>query len=261
LKIATWNVNSIIARQTHVVRWLDLMRPDVLCMQETKCVDERFPAQLFEDIGYHAESYGQAAYNGVAILSREKCDDVQRGMPDDDPDAQARVIAATIQGIRIVNTYFPNGQAVGAEKYYFKLDWMKRLRRYFDSHFDASARVLLCGDFNVAPEDRDVHDPEVWRGRILFSEPEHDALAKIKQWGFTDAFRMHNEADKQFSWWDYRAGAFRRNLGLRIDHIWVSESLSKRSTSVEIDKEPRRWEKPSDHAPVVAEFDLSWSLI
>jgi len=257
LKIATWNVNSIIARQTHVVRWLDLARPDVLCMQETKCIDERFPAQLFEDIGYHAESYGQAAYNGVAILSREKCDDVQRGMPDDDPDAQSRVIAATIQGIRIVNTYFPNGQAVGAEKYYFKLDWMKRLRRYFDSHFSASERVLLCGDFNVAPEDRDVHDPEVWRGRILFSEPEHDALANIKQWGFTDAFRVHNEADKQFSWWDYRAGAFRRNLGLRIDHIWVSEPLSKHSTSVEIDKEPRRWEKPSDHAPVVGDFDLS----
>jgi exodeoxyribonuclease-3 len=257
LKIATWNVNSIIARQTHVVRWLDLARPDVLCMQETKCVDDRFPAQLFADIGYQSESYGQAAYNGVAILSRVKCENVQRGMPDDDPGAQARVIAATIQGIRIMNTYFPNGQAVGAEKYYFKLEWMKRLRRYFDSHYKTNEPVLLCGDFNVAPEDRDVHDPQLWRGRILFSEPEHDALARIKEWGLVDAFRMHNEQDKQFSWWDYRAGAFRRNLGLRIDHIWVSESLAKLSTSVEIDKEPRRWEKPSDHAPVVGEFDVS----
>jgi exodeoxyribonuclease-3 len=257
LKIATWNVNSILARQAHVVRWLDLARPDVLCLQETKCVDQKFPSQLFEPLGYHSESFGQAAYNGVAILSRTKCEGVLRGLPDDDPDAQARVIAATIKGIRVVNAYFPNGQAVGAEKYYFKLDWMKRLRRYFDSHYKTSERVLLCGDFNVAPEDRDVHDPQLWRGRILFSEPEHDALAEIKRWGFIDAFRLHNEEDKQFSWWDYRAGAFRRNLGLRIDHVWVSEPLAKASKSVTIDKEPRRWEKPSDHAPVVAEFDLS----
>lgn len=256
MKIATWNVNSIVARQTHVVRWLDLARPDVLCMQETKCVDEKFPAQLFEDIGYHAESFGQAAYNGVAILSRTECANVQRGLPDDDPGAQARVIAATIGGVRIVNAYFPNGQAVGAEKYYFKLEWMKRLRRYFDSHFNPSDPVLLCGDFNVAPEDRDVHDPQLWRGRILFSEPEHDALSRIKSWGFIDAFRLHNDQDKQFSWWDYRAGAFRRNLGLRIDHVWVSEPLAAKSASVVIDKEPRRWEKPSDHAPVVAEFNL-----
>ena len=254
MKIATWNVNSILARQTHVVRWLDLARPDVLCIQETKCVDEKFPAQLFEDVGYTAESFGQAAYNGVAILSRLKYENVQRGMPDDDPDAQARVIAATVQGIRIVNVYVPNGQAVDTEKYYFKLEWMKRLRRYFDSRYKTSEPVLLCGDFNVAPEDRDVHDPQLWRGRILFSEPEHDALASIKNWGFVDAFRLHNQEDKQFSWWDYRAGAFRRNLGLRIDHVWVSEPLARQSTSVLIDKEPRRWEKPSDHAPVVAEF-------
>jgi exodeoxyribonuclease III len=257
VKIATWNVNSVLARLPQVLRWLEAAAPDVLCMQETKCVDERFPAGDFASLGYSCESFGQAAYNGVAILSRIKCEQVQRGLPDDDQGAQSRLLAATINGIRIVNVYVPNGQAVGAEKYYFKLEWMRRLRAYFDSHYQTSERVLLCGDFNVAPEDLDVHDPDLWRGRILFSEPEHDALSRIKDWGFVDAFRLHNSEDKQYSWWDYRAGAFRRNLGLRIDHVWVTRSLAEASTRVVIDKEPRRWEKPSDHAPVVAEFNLS----
>lgn len=257
MKIATWNVNSISARLPQVSRWLEAARPDVLCMQETKCVDEKFPAEEFERLGYHAESYGQAAYNGVAILSRLKCDEIRRGLPDDEPDAQARLIAATIGGIRIVNVYVPNGQAVGTEKYYFKLEWLKRLRAFFDSSYRTSELVLLCGDFNVAPEDRDVHSPMLWRGRILFSEPEKEALTRIKQWGLVDAFRIHNQSDNEFSWWDYRAGAFRRNLGLRIDHVWVSEPLAKESSAVVIDREPRRWEKPSDHAPVVAEFKLN----
>lgn len=254
MKIATWNVNSVLARLPQVLRWLEAAQPDVLCMQETKCVDEKFPADEFLRLGYLAESFGQAAYNGVAILSRVKCEEVSRGLPDDEDGAQSRLIAATIGGIRIVNVYIPNGQAVGADKYYFKLEWLRRLRAFFDSHCRSAERVLLCGDFNVAIEDRDVHDPVLWRGRILFSDPEKEALLKVKQWGFVDAFRMHNSEEKQFSWWDYRAGAFRRNLGLRIDHVWVTESLAKQSASVIIDKEPRRWEKPSDHAPVVAEF-------
>jgi exodeoxyribonuclease III len=254
LKIATWNVNSILARQIQVARWLEFNRPDVLCMQETKCVDEKFPVEEFANIGYVSESFGQAAYNGVAILSRVKCEDVRRGLPDDDEGAQSRLIAATVGGIRIVNVYMPNGQAVGTDKFYYKLEWMKRLRRFLDSCYQTGERVLLCGDFNVAPEDRDVHDPVMWRGRIMFSDDEKDALSKIKSWGFIDAFRLHNSDEKQFSWWDYRAGAFRRNLGLRIDHVWVSEPLVEQSTSVAIDKEPRRWEKPSDHAPVIAEF-------
>lgn len=257
MKIATWNVNSVLARLPQAMKWLEAASPDVLCMQETKCVDEKFPADEFASLGYLCESFGQAAYNGVAILSRVKCEQVQRGLPDDEPGAQSRVIAATIDGIRIVNVYAPNGQAVGAEKYYFKLEWMRRLRSYFDSHYRTIERVLLCGDFNVAPEDRDVHNADLWRGRILFSEPEHDALSLIKNWGFVDAFRLHNNQDGQFSWWDYRAGAFRRNLGLRIDHVWVTDPLARASISVAIDKEPRRWEKPSDHAPVVAEFNLS----
>ena len=257
LKIATWNVNSVLARLPQAMKWLEAASPDVLCMQETKCIDEKFPADEFARLGYICESYGQAAYNGVAILSRVKCEQVQRGMPDDEPGAQSRVLAATIGGIRVVNVYIPNGQAVGAEKYYFKLEWMRRLRSYFDSHYQTSERVLLCGDFNVAAEDRDVHNAELWRGRILFSEPEHDALSLIKNWGFVDAFRLHNNQDGQFSWWDYRAGAFRRNLGLRIDHVWVTDPLASASVDVVIDKEPRRWEKPSDHAPVVAEFNLS----
>jgi exodeoxyribonuclease-3 len=256
MKIATWNVNSILARLPQVSRWLEAARPDVLCMQETKCVDEKFPAEEFERLGYHAESFGQAAYNGVAILSRLKCEETRRGLPDDEPDAQARLIAATIGGVRVVNVYVPNGQAVGAEKYYFKLEWLKRLRAFFDSSYRTSERVLLCGDFNVAPEDRDVHSPMLWRGRILFSEPEKEALGRVMHWGLVDAFRIHNQSDKEFSWWDYRAGAFRRNLGLRIDHVWVSEALAKGSSGVLIDREPRRWEKPSDHAPVVAEFKL-----
>jgi len=256
MKIATWNVNSILARQVHVARWLEAARPDVLCMQETKCVDEKFPAEEFSRLGYMSESFGQAAYNGVAILSRLKCEDVRRGLPDDEEGAQSRLMAATVGGVRIVNVYVPNGQAVGADKYYFKLEWIKRLRAFFDSQYNTGERVLLCGDFNVALEDRDVHSPDMWRGRILFSEPEKEAIGRVKYWGFVDAFRKHNQEANQYSWWDYRAGGFRRNLGLRIDHVWVTEALAKESTSVLIDKEPRRWEKPSDHAPVVAEFHM-----
>ncbi|MFY9556965.1 MAG: exodeoxyribonuclease III [Blastocatellia bacterium] len=254
MKIATWNVNSVLARLPQVVQWLEAANPDVLCMQETKCVDERFPADEFSRLGYRSESFGQAAYNGVAILSRDKLEDVRRGLPDDEEGAQSRLLAATISGIRLVNVYVPNGQAVGAEKYYFKLEWLRRLRAYLDSGCNQDGKVLLCGDFNIAPEDRDVHSPELWRGRILFSEPEKEALEYVKQWGFVDAFRMHNQQDQQFSWWDYRAGAFRRNLGLRIDHMWMTQRLADECTSVIIDRTTRRWEKPSDHAPVVAEI-------
>ena len=256
MRIATWNVNSVLARLPQVIRWLEATNPDVLCMQETKCVDEKFPFDEFSRLGYHCESFGQAAYNGVAILSRVKCDQVNRGLPDDEEGAQSRLIAATIGGIQIVNVYIPNGQAVGTDKYYFKLEWMRRLRVFFDSRYKPGDPVLLCGDFNVAPEDRDVHDPLLWRGRVMFSDQEKEALLHLKQWGFVDAFRMHNSGEKQFSWWDYRAGAFRRDMGLRIDHVWVTEQLARQTVAVMIDKEPRRWEKPSDHAPVVSTVTL-----
>lgn len=254
MKIATWNVNSIAARLPLVLQWVEQAKPDVLCLQETKCVDAKFPRESFAELGYGVETKGQPTYNGVAIVSREPLTDPHRGFPDDDDTAQSRVIAATVGGIRVVNVYIPNGQAIGSEKYAFKLAWLKQLRGYLDAHYDPKEPVLICGDFNVAPEDRDVHDPKAWEGSVLVSDAERAALEEVRQWGFVDAFRMHNQEPKQFSWWDYRAMGFRRNAGLRIDHIWVTESLAARCTSVSIDKEPRRWERPSDHTPVVAEF-------
>lgn len=254
MKIATWNVNSVLARLPLVQRWLEEAKPDVLCLQELKCIDEKYPAAAFAELGYNSVAYGQATYNGVAILARSEISDVHRGLHDDEEGAHARLIAATVNGIRIVNVYVPNGQAVGTDKYIFKLKWMLRLRKFFNSSYSVSERVLLCGDFNVAPEAIDVHDPHAWEGRILFSKRERAALEEIRKWGFTDAFRLHTEAGGHYSWWDYRQGAFRRNAGLRIDHIWVSESLAADSTATWIDKTPRAWERPSDHTPVVAEF-------
>jgi exodeoxyribonuclease-3 len=254
MKIATWNVNSVTARLPLVLQWLEATRPDVLCLQETKIVDEKFPAAAFAEIGYQSLVYGQRTYNGVAILSRSEGVDVQRGFPDDAADAHARLLAATVEGVRVVNVYVPNGQSVGSDKYQFKLEWMRRLRKFLDDECWTDADVLLCGDFNVAPEERDVHDPRLWEGKILFSKGERAALEEIKEWGLTDAFRLHTGAAGNYSWWDYRAGSLQRNAGMRIDHIWVSESLAANCTRCWIDKEPRGWERPSDHTPVVAEF-------
>lgn len=255
MKIATWNVNSIAVRLDHALKWLEQTQTDVLCLQEIKCVNEKFPYEKFAEIGYDAVTHGQKTYNGVAILSRKGLSNVQRGFHYDDETAQARLIAATVEGIRIINVYVPNGSEVGSEKYKFKLDWLHKLRGFLDSHFDSQKEVLICGDFNVAIDDRDVHDPKLWAGKILFSKPERAAMDYVRRWGFTDAFRIHTTDGGHFSWWDYRAGAFPKNEGMRIDHIWVSEPLAKRCTAVVIDKEPRTWEKPSDHTPVVATFD------
>jgi len=257
--IATWNVNSILARMPAVTRWLDDVKPDVVCMQETKCTDDKFPTLVFQERGYQCQLFGQQSYNGVAILTRVACDTSHRGFGNDESAGelhgmQSRLITTCVDGINIVNVYIPNGQAVGSEKYAFKLDWMNRLREFFDTNYDPSTPVLLCGDFNVAPEDRDVHDVRLWQGRIMFSEQERATLQHIKDWGFTDAFRLHEEAGGKFTWWDYRAGAFRRNLGLRIDHVWVTQPLVSRSLRSWIDMAPRTWEKPSDHAPLLVEF-------
>lgn len=254
MKIATWNVNSIIARVPHVIRWLEAEQPDVLCMQETKCTDDKFPFAEFSRIGYSASVFGQPTYNGVALLTRQACADVQRGNYEDQEGAHARLLAATIAGVRIVNVYIPNGQAVGSEKFAFKLDWMTRLRSFLDNHYQPDSPVILCGDFNVAPEDRDIHNPTLWQERIMCSTAERAALDEIRNWGLTDSFRLHTAEAGHFSWWDYRAGAFRRNLGLRIDHIWITEPLVRRSKATRIDVDPRTWERPSDHAPVIAEF-------
>lgn len=254
MRIATWNVNSILARLPHVTRWVDAVQPDVLCLQETKCTDDKFPADVFREHGYVCLAFGQQSYNGVAILSRSECEASQRGYPGVEELTHTRLLAVTIAGVQIVNVYIPNGQVVGSEKYNFKLEWMKRLRSFFDTHYQKTC-VLLCGDFNVAPEDRDVHNPQLWHERIMCSGAERAALAEIKQWGFVDSFRLHHEEGGKFSWWDYRAGAFRRNHGLRIDHVWTSKTLAARNSNTWIDIEPRTWERPSDHAPVVAEFD------
>lgn len=255
MKIATWNVNSVLARLPLVLRWLKGARPDVLCLQETKCADEKFPRAEFAELGYHAEVYGQPTYNGVAILSRGTCADARRGFPDDEEGAHARLLSATVGGIRVINVYVPNGAFVGSDKFDFKLKWLRRLRELLDEDFWSDDDVLLCGDFNVAPEDRDVYDPELWRGKILFSGPERTALQEVKDWGFTDAFRRHNEEPGHYSWWDYRAGSFPRNNGLRIDHVWLSEPLAGRCDGAWIDKEPRGWERPSDHTPVVVDIN------
>ena len=252
--IATWNVNSVLARMPLVLRWLDDVKPDVLCMQETKCTDDKFPTLVFQERGYQCQLFGQQSYNGVAILSRTACETSHRGYPGDDETAQSRLITSTIDDIQIVNVYIPNGQAVGSEKYEMKLGWMRRLREFFDQNYDPSRPVLLCGDFNVAPEERDVHDVRLWQGRIMFSEQERATLQSIKDWGFADSFRLHVEEGGKFTWWDYRAGAFRRNMGLRIDHIWITQPLVSRSVRTWIDLEPRTWEKPSDHAPMITEL-------
>lgn len=255
MKLATWNVNSVIARLPLVTKWLALARPDVLCLQELKCTDDKFPAEAFAELGYQSASFGQRTYNGVAILAQTDLTQVQRGFPGDEEGAQSRLLAATIEGVSIVNVYVPNGAFVGSDKYRFKLEWMRRLRAFFDERYETQDEVLLCGDFNVAPEERDVHDPTQWEGRILFSKRERAALDEIKEWGFVDAFRLHTDEGGHFSWWDYRQGSFRRNAGLRIDHVWTSEKLAARCRQSWIDKEPRGWERPSDHTPVVAEFE------
>ncbi|HKX32860.1 MAG TPA: exodeoxyribonuclease III [Blastocatellia bacterium] len=254
MKIATWNVNSILARLPQVLTWTRENRPDVLCLQETKCIDEKFPFEAFRELGYQIEVFGQPTYNGVAILSLSPIEDVHRGLPEDESDLQRRLIAATVNSVRIVNVYIPNGAEVGAEKYIFKLAWLGRLRKFFDQRCDARQPLVLCGDFNVAPEDRDVYDPVLWRGKILCSEPERSALDQVREWGLVDVFRKHHADSGKFSWWDYRAGAFKRNHGLRIDHLWATESLARTSADAWIDRIPRALEKPSDHAPVMAEF-------
>lgn len=203
MKIATWNVNSIIARLLLVLRWLETAEPDVLCLQETKCTDDKFPFAEFEAAGYKVESFGQRTYNGVAILSRHEIENVRRGFPDAEEGAHSRLIAGTVKGINLINVYIPNGSTVGSDKYIFKLNWMNRLRLLLKDEFSKTDHVLLCGDFNVAPEDRDVHDPAAWKGSVLVSPKERASLEKIREWGFTDAFRLHTEAPGFYSWWDY----------------------------------------------------------
>jgi exodeoxyribonuclease III len=254
MRVATWNVNSIRARLPRLLAWLERQQPDVVCVQETKVVDEDFPAVELAALGYESATFGQKTYNGVAILSRLPISEVRCGLPGDGPEAERRVLTARIAGIRVINLYCPNGGEVGSEKFAFKLTWYRRLRAWLDAGLDPAADILVCGDFNVAPEDRDVWDPAVWQGQILFSEPEKRALAEVVAWGLADLLRLHRAEGGLYTWWDYRQGAFHRGWGVRIDHLLATRSLAARCTAVEIDRAERKGEKPSDHAPVIATF-------
>ena len=253
--IATWNINSVRMRLPRLLQWLELKRPDVLCLQETKVVDQDFPLEPLKELGYCCVFKGEKSYNGVALLSRSTPSEIADKLPGDEEDTQCRFIAGTVSGVRIVNIYAPNGQEVGSPKYAYKLDWYARLRRFFDTHHDSGSPILLCGDFNIAPEDRDVWDPEQWRGQILCSDQERAAYRSLLDWGFVDAVRLLRQEAGLYTWWDYRGGAFHRGWGMRIDHILVTEPLSRRCSAAEVDREARKGEKPSDHAPVLVTFD------
>lgn len=255
-KVITWNVNSVNARLERVLGVLKRHQPDVLSLQELKCVEDKFPLQSIKDLGYECAIFGQKTYNGVAIISKHPIKLIHKGFQDGVEDDAARFITARIKNISLMSAYIPNGQEVGSEKYNYKLKWLKRLRTYLDTHFSDEKDLLLMGDFNVAPEEMDVHDPEKWIGKVLFSKKEKLALKEIIEFGLVDLFRQKHPEPGYYTWWDYRAGAFPRNNGLRIDFIFATKQISQKCTSCHIDREERKGEKPSDHAPVVAELEI-----
>ncbi|MEM7430552.1 MAG: exodeoxyribonuclease III [Pseudomonadota bacterium] len=255
MKIATWNVNSMKVRLPHVLEWLSAHQPDVLVLQEIKQVTEAFPTDELAEIGYQSVANGQKTYNGVAIISKSEPTDPVLEFPNFD-DRQRRVLAATIDGVRVVDLYIPNGSEVGSEKYAYKLDWLATLKTFLAEELKQHEKLVVLGDFNIAPADEDVYDAEKWGEGILCSPKERAALADLVDLGLTDVFRKFDQPESTFSWWDYRAAGFRRNAGLRIDLILASKALSAICSASYVDKEPRAWERPSDHTPVIAEFDL-----
>jgi exodeoxyribonuclease-3 len=255
VKIATWNVNSLNVRLPHVIAWCEYAEPDVLALQEIKMTDDKFPADELREIGYEAAWSGQKTYNGVAVLARTELTDPVTDVPGLD-DPQRRILAVTVDDVRVINLYVVNGKEVGSDKYDYKLEWLQHVTSYIESQLAEFENVVVLGDFNIAPEDRDIHDPEAWHEKILCSTPEREALQKILGLGLTDTFRMFDQAERSFSWWDYRAAGFRRDLGLRIDLVLASKAMAERCTAASIDKEPRRQERPSDHTPAIAEFSM-----
>jgi exodeoxyribonuclease-3 len=253
MKIATWNVNSLSVRLPHVLEWLQQHSPQVLCLQETKMEDARFPAQALKEAGYESQYFGQKTYNGVAILSREKGTDAVRNLPGL-PDEQARVLTLSVAGLRLIGAYFPNGQAPDSEKFSYKMRWLQALEAFVREQLALFPSLVLLGDFNIAPSDADVYDPQAWAGQIHCTPQERTAFQHLLDMGMLDAFRLFEQAPKSWSWWDYRNLAFRKNQGLRIDHILVGQALQSRVTGCWIDKAPRKLERPSDHAPVVLEL-------
>jgi exodeoxyribonuclease-3 len=256
MKIATWNVNSLKVRLPHLLQWLAENPVDVLCIQETKLTDDKFPQAEINAAGYQVAFTGQKTYNGVAILSRQPLQDVVRNNPRF-PDEQQRIIAATIDGVRFICAYVPNGQMVDSDKYAYKLSWLSSLREWLAEEMAMHEELAILGDYNIAPEDRDVHDPVEWAGQIHCSDKERAALASLVELGLCDSFRLFEQPEKSYSWWDYRQLAFRRNRGLRIDHILLSPKLARRCIGCAIDRDPRKWEQPSDHTPVIATLEAA----
>lgn len=253
MKLASWNVNSLNVRLPHVLQWLESAQPDVLGLQETKLTDEKFPVDALAEAGYHVAFSGQKTYNGVAVLARAPMQDVIIDIPGFE-DPQRRVLAVTVNDYRFINLYVPNGKAVGTDKYLYKLEWLSALERWIAEELKAHKQVAVVGDFNIAPADADVHDPAEWQDQILCSGPEREAYQRLLALGLTDSFRQFDHPAGTFSWWDYRMNNFRRNRGLRIDLVLTSAELTQRLVSSTIDREPRTWERPSDHAPAVADF-------
>ncbi len=253
MKLATWNVNSLNVRLPHVLDWLRANQPDVLCIQETKQEDSKFPYAELKEAGYEAIHIGQKTYNGVAILSRYPLTNIQQNIPNFDDDQQ-RVIAANFNDIRVVCAYIPNGQAVDSDKYHYKMRWLNALNNWLKAELAIHPKLVLLGDYNIAPEDRDCHDPKAWEGQILVSPTEREAFRELLKLGLHDSFRLFEQPEKSFSWWDYRMMGFRRNFGMRIDHILVSDALRTACTAAYIDKVPRKLERPSDHTPVLLEL-------
>jgi exodeoxyribonuclease-3 len=253
----TWNVNSIAARLPHVEDLLNRYDPDLLCMQETKTVDEKFPYEVFDERGYEVAVFGEKTYNGVAIASKKPVSSIVKGFVKEVGPGSRRLIAASVDefNIKVLNVYIPNGSAVGSDKYNYKLEWMQALKNHIESNYKKSDRLIICGDFNIAPEDRDIYNADEVGPTIMCSPEERNLLSSIKDFGFVDVFRLHHQETGLYSWWDYRMGAFRRNMGFRIDHIWTTVPLSDNCKAILIDREIRKLERPSDHAPVVADFD------
>lgn len=253
MKLAAWNVNSLKVRLPHLLDWLAAQQPDALCLQETKLEDHNFPRAEIEAAGYQVAFSGQKTYNGVALLAKTPIEDVVCGNPHY-PDEQKRLIAGTVNGVRVICAYFPNGQAVGSDKYAYKLAWLAGLHTWLQEELRRYPELVLGGDYNIAPDDRDVHDPKKWAGEILCSEPERAAFQGLLALGLKDSFRLFEQPEKSFSWWDYRMLGFQKNQGLRIDHLLLSAPLAARCRAAGIDRAPRKLERPSDHAPVWAEL-------
>jgi len=254
MRIVSWNINSLRKRQERLFEWLESIKPDIVCLQETKCTDEQFPALALQSTGYDAVYHGEKSYNGVAILSKVKLRNIRASLCDEVVDLQARVISATSRNLRVYSVYAPNGQAVGSAAYEYKLDWYKRLRDCLAKEKDVD--LVVCGDFNVAPGDTDVHDPQLWRGAIMCSDGERRAFQQLCGIGLRDTLRLHPHEPGVFTWWDYRMLAFPKNRGLRIDAVLASGALAEKCTASGVDREMRKGKDPSDHAPIWADFDL-----